>query len=148
MAHTILETDESGTLQWSSYMYASARDWARLGHLYLDGGRAPDGTRIIPENWIDYVRRPTAGSDGRYGAGFWMHPVDLPDDKFMMDGFQGQRGFVIPSEALVIVRLGATNWRDDGAVALAQGVIAAKRERQLYGRADISPDQVPPSPPQ
>ncbi|MEO1574277.1 MAG: serine hydrolase, partial [Pseudomonadota bacterium] len=103
MAHTILETDEAGTLQWSSYMYASARDWARLGQLYLDGGRAPDGTQMIPEHWIDYVRRPTAGSDGRYGAGFWMHPADLPDDKFMMDGFQGQRGFVIPSEALVIV---------------------------------------------
>lgn len=127
MAHSILETDEAGTLQWSSYMYASARDWARLGQLYLDGGRAPDGAQIIPENWIDYVTQATPGSDGDYGSGYWMYEVGLPDDTFMMNGFQGQLGYIIPSQALVIVRLGATNHQHDGGPELARAVIAAKR---------------------
>jgi CubicO group peptidase (beta-lactamase class C family) len=127
MAHSILETDEAGTLQWSSYMYASARDWARLGQLYLDGGRAPDGTQLIPEDWIDYVTDVTAGSDGEYGSGYWMYDAGLPDDNFMMNGFQGQLGYIIPSEDLVIVRLGATNYQHDGSPELARAVIAAKR---------------------
>ncbi|MEM9169068.1 MAG: serine hydrolase [Pseudomonadota bacterium] len=137
MSHTILETDESGTLQWSSYMYASARDWARLGQLYLDGGRAPNGAQIIPENWIDYVTDPTPGSDGNYGAGFWLYDVGLPDDKFMMNGFQGQGGFVVPSEGLVVVRLGATNYRQDGGAALTAAVIAAKRDRPEVETEDL-----------
>ena len=128
MAHSILEADEAGTLQWSSYMYASARDWARLGQLYLDGGRAPDGTRIIPENWIDYITQETPGSDGDYGSGYWLYDDDLPADSFMMSGFQGQWGFVIPSEDLVVIRLGATNYQQSGSFELAAAVIAAKRD--------------------
>ncbi|MEM6537107.1 MAG: serine hydrolase [Pseudomonadota bacterium] len=129
MANTILEADESGTLQWSSYMYASARDWAKLGQLYLDGGRAPNGTQIVPENWIDYVTEPTPGSGGNYGAGFWLYPLKgLPDDTFVMDGFQGQYGFIIPSEELVIIRLGATNFQHDGSPEFASAVIAAMHE--------------------
>ena len=128
MAHSILESDEAGTLQWSSYMYASARDWARLGQLYLNGGRAPDGAQIIPEDWIDYVTELTPGSDGDYGSGYWMYDIGLPDDNFMMNGFQGQLGYIIPSEELVVVRLGATNYQHDGSPELARGVIAAKRD--------------------
>ena len=127
MAHSILEADEAGTLQWSSYMYASARDWAKLGQLYLDGGRAPDGSQLIPEDWIDYVTEPTPGSDGDYGSGYWMYDVGLPEDNFMMNGFQGQLGYIIPSEELVVVRLGATNFQHDGSPELARAVIAAKR---------------------
>ncbi len=129
MAHSILEADEAGTLQWSSYMYASARDWARLGQLYLDGGRAPDGTQIIPEDWIGYVTAETSGSDGDYGSGYWMYDGDLPDDSFMMNGFQGQWGFIIPSEELVVVRLGATNYQQSGAFEFAAAVVAARRAR-------------------
>jgi len=127
MAHSILESDEAGTLQWSSYMYASARDWARLGQLYLDGGRAPDGTQLIPEDWIDYVTRATAGSEGDYGSGYWMYEIGLPDDTFMMNGFQGQLGYIIPSEELVVISLGATNYQHDGSPELTRAVIAAKR---------------------
>jgi len=128
MSHSVLESDEAGTLQWSSYMYASARDWARLGQLYLDGGRAPDGAQLIPENWIDYVTQVTPGSDGDYGSGHWMYDTGLPADNFMMNGFQGQLGYIIPSEELVVVRLGATNYQHDGSPELARGVIAAKRD--------------------
>ena len=128
MHRSILEADEAGTLQWSSYMYASARDWARLGQLYIDGGRGPNGDPIIPQDWTDYVSAPTPGSDGNYGSGFWMYEAGLPGDAFIMNGFQGQYAFIIPSEALVIVRLGATNFRDDGAITFAQAVLASKRE--------------------
>lgn len=128
MAHTVFESDESGALQWSSYMYASARDWARLGQLYLDGGRAPDGAQIIPETWIDYVTEPTPDSNGEYGSGFWMYDVGLPEDNFMMNGFQGQLTYIIPSEDLVVVRLGATNNQHDGSPELVRAVIAAKTD--------------------
>ena len=124
----MFESDESGALQWSSYMYASARDWARLGQLYLDGGRAPDGAQIIPETWIDYVTEPTPDSNGEYGSGFWMHDVGLPEDNFMMNGFQGQLTYIIPSEELVVVRLGATNNQHDGSPELVRAVIAAKTD--------------------
>lgn len=127
MAHSILEADQAGTLQWSSYMYASARDWARLGQLYINGGRAPDGTQIIPEDWIEYVTAPIPGSNGDYGSGYWMYDAGLPDDTFMMNGFQGQLGYIIPSQDLVIVRLGATNFQHDGSPELARAVIAARQ---------------------
>jgi CubicO group peptidase (beta-lactamase class C family) len=126
MAHSVLEADQAGTLMWSSYMYASARDWARLGQLYIDDGRAPDGTQLIPENWIDYVSAPTPGSDGDYGSGFWMYDVGLPEDSFIMNGFQGQLGYIIPSQDLVIVRLGATNFQHDGSPELARAVVQAR----------------------
>jgi CubicO group peptidase (beta-lactamase class C family) len=130
MQRSVLEADEAGTLMWSSYMYASARDWARLGQLYLNDGQAPDGAQLIPEDWIDYVSAPTPGSEGDYGSGFWMYDVGLPGDTFMMNGFQGQLGYIIPSEDLVIVRLGATNFQRDGGPELARAVIAAKRPQQ------------------
>jgi CubicO group peptidase (beta-lactamase class C family) len=126
MAHTVIESDESGTLQWSSYMYATARDWARLGQLYLDGGRAPDGAQIIPETWIDYVTTPTPGSNGEYGSGFWMYYAGQPEFTFVMNGFQGQLTYIVPSEDLVVVRLGATNGQHEGTPELARAVIAAK----------------------
>lgn len=125
MNRTVLEADEAGTLMWSSYMYASARDWARLGQLYLDGGQAPNGEQIIPSDWAAYVSSPTEGSNGDYGAGFWMYETGLPDGTFIMNGFQGQYGFIIPEHDLVVVRLGAANFQSDGAIALANGVVAA-----------------------
>ncbi|MCP2669753.1 beta-lactamase family protein [Maricaulaceae bacterium EIL42A08] len=127
MAHSILEADQAGTLQWSSYMYASARDWARLGQLYIDGGRAPDGTQIIPEDWIDYVTEVTPGSNGIYGSGYWMWADDFPSDHFIMNGFQGQEGFIIPLQDLVVIRLGATNGMRSGAADFAMAVMQARR---------------------
>jgi hypothetical protein len=138
MRRSILEADEAGTLQWSSYMYASARDWARLGQLYIDGGRAPDGTQIIPEDWIDYVSAPTPGSNGNYGSGFWLgHPsADMPQTVFYMNGFQGQFSYIVPDQRLVIVRLGATNFQASGAPRLAADVVAALRPSRRLGFDD------------
>jgi len=123
----VLEADEAGTQKWSSYMYASARDWARLGRLYLDDGRAPGGEQIIPEDWLAYVAAPTPGSDDTYGSAFWTYPTGLPEGYVIMNGFQGQYAFVIPSEDLVVVRLGAKNRQSDGAIDFANAVVAAMR---------------------
>ena len=126
MHHSIVEADEAGTLKLSSYMYASARDWGRLGQLYLDGGHA-GGVQIIPPDWIEYVTAPTPPSGGRYGAGFWLNNPGLPQDAFMMDGFQSQRTVIIPSEDMVIVRLGATNGINEDMPGYVNAVMAARR---------------------
>jgi CubicO group peptidase (beta-lactamase class C family) len=151
MNTAILEADESGTQKWSSYMYASARDWARLGQLYLNGGRAPDGTQIIPENWTAYVSEPTPGSDGIYGSGVWMYRTGLPAGTFIMNGFQGQYAFIIPSENLVVVRLGATNGQPDGVVDFARAAVAARRAPEPVQAAPVgdapAPEQDTPGTP-
>lgn len=124
MNSVVFEPDQSGTLQWSSYMYATAQDWARLGQLYLDNGRVGDA-QIIPPNWLTYVGTPTVDW---YGSGFWLNIEGLPADTVAMQGFQGQHGFVIPSEDLVIVRMGATLGMESGAPDFGAAVIAAKRD--------------------
>ncbi|MEM1379614.1 MAG: serine hydrolase domain-containing protein [Pseudomonadota bacterium] len=122
----VLEPDQAGNFVWSSYMYASARDWARLGQLYVAGGVAPDGTRLIPEHWPVYVAEPTAQSGGNYGAGFWL--TGLSEDAIVMDGFQGQSTYILPKERLVIVRLAAEAGWSGTARDLARSVVAAYRE--------------------
>lgn len=134
MATAVLEPDPSGTPVGSSFMLASARDWARLGQLYLDGGRW-SRRRILPASWVDYVTRHTPPSgEQNYGAGFWINDAPegprwptLPSDTYAASGFQHQRIFIVPSHQLVVVRLGAT-WGDSSHLEeLAAGVIAALR---------------------
>lgn len=129
----ILEPDNSGTFQGSSYLYMTAHDWARLLLPYTTGGLV-DGEPFIPEGWADFVSTPTPGSDGIYGMGFWIPNartpgVRLPDDAFNAQGFQGQYGFVIPSEDLVIIRMGATNGVHTRAQEMAASIVAARRTR-------------------
>ncbi len=113
----VFEPDASGTLVGSSYMWASARDWARLGLLFLNDG-VWNGERILPEGWTKYSSTPTPGApQGKYGAQFWLnagsagHPddrvmPDVPADAFYMDGYEGQTVLIVPSKHAVIVRLG------------------------------------------
>jgi CubicO group peptidase (beta-lactamase class C family) len=110
MLHTLFETDGAGTYVGSSYCYASTRDWARFGLLYLNDGVFA-GDTILPEGWVDYSTTPAPGSEGQYGAQLWLQKKDgrypeIPEDMFLIDGFQGQRVFVIPSKKLVVVRMG------------------------------------------
>lgn len=125
----VIETDQTGTFQGSSYMYATAHDWARLALLYMNDGIAPDGTRMLPEDWYDIVATPTAGSDEEYGLGFWLPREGgiLPMETIMMSGFQGQWAFIMPEQDLVIVRFGATNYVNSGSHRLASDVAAALR---------------------
>ena len=104
----LIEPDQSGRPVGSSYGWATARDWARLGQFMLQDG-VWGGQRILPAGWIDFMREPAAGSDGVYGGHLWLPGPDMPSlpaDAFMMRGFQDQRVFVIPSRNMVIARLG------------------------------------------
>lgn len=115
MRSAVFEPDASGTPVGSSYVYATARDWARFGLLYLQDG-VWDGERILPPGWVAYTTTPTPGSEGRYGAHWWLKKgdpadwrwSDFPDDLFLASGYDGQFVVLIPSRGLVIVRLGFT----------------------------------------
>lgn len=125
----VVEVDQAGTFQGSSYMYASAHDWARLAQLFLQDGTW-DGRRILADRWIEAVTRSTTGArEDAYGMGVWLgHPdVDAPDGIYYMNGFQGQYAFIVPSHDLVIVRLGATNGTGTGSFELVLDVIEAIR---------------------
>jgi CubicO group peptidase (beta-lactamase class C family) len=137
MHHLTPQFDGSGNPEGSGEMLATARDWARFGTLYLDDGVA-GGKRILPEGWVKYSASPTPNAWVGYGAGFWTNQGDSraanyrishgwPRDAFMAKGTIGQYVIVIPSQRLVIVRLGISpNWPDvDGVSGLVSDVIAA-----------------------
>ena len=116
MTRMVLEPDAGGTFVGSSFSYASARDWARFGLLFLNDGVA-GGERILPEGWVGYTTTPAPNAAGEYGAQFWLNAgppgdsddrifPDVPTDLYFADGFAGQNVFVIPSEDLVVVKLG------------------------------------------
>ena len=121
-------------------MLATARDWARFGMLYLNDG-VVGGKRILPEGWVTYSASPTPNAWVGYGAGFWTNQGDSfgasyriehgwPRDAFFAKGTIGQYVIVIPSERLVIVRLGRSpNWppEADGVFRLVSDVVAATR---------------------
>lgn len=131
----MFEADSNGTFIGSSYMYASARDWARLGQFCLQDG-VWEGERILPEGWMEYLVTPTPTSDANnYGAQFWLNrnpdnPDDhrifpqLPEDAYYMGGYQGQIVLVIPSQDLVITRFGFTPAENTGVEELAAVIIA------------------------
>ena len=103
------EPDMSGTPVGSSYLYMTARDFAKFGQLYLDDGKAGD-LRVFPEGWVEYSAAPTSGSQGEYGAFFWLNRggkyPDAPADMFECRGHDGQEIFIVPSKDLVVVVLG------------------------------------------
>ncbi len=109
MHSMLLETDMSGNFVGSSYGWANTRDWAKFGLLYLNRGNW-NGVQLFDEQWVDYISKPTMGSDGTYGAHFWLNAngkyPDVPRDLFSANGYQGQYVFVIPSKDLVVVRTG------------------------------------------
>ena len=109
IANPYFEQDMSGTPVGSSYLYVTARDFARFGQMYLDDGCA-NGQRILPEGWVEYTTTPASASEGRYGAFFWLNRCkvcpDVPEDMFSCNGHDGQQIYIIPSKDLVVVVLG------------------------------------------
>jgi hypothetical protein len=109
MPDAVMETDAAGTTVGSSYIYATARDYARFGLLYLRDGMF-NGERILPAGWVEYSTTPASHSNGSYGAFFWLnkgkHYPSAPADMFYCNGHDGQRIFIIPSRDLVIIVLG------------------------------------------
>jgi CubicO group peptidase (beta-lactamase class C family) len=136
MASALIEPDASGTFVGSSYMYATPRDWARLGLLYLRDG-VWNGTRLLPAGWVDYSLTPApAAPKGEYGAQIWLnrgtgtdgadrpHP-ELPRDMFYLSGFEGQNVVVVPSADLIVVRLGLTRSGESPVWALTRRILDA-----------------------
>jgi CubicO group peptidase (beta-lactamase class C family) len=128
----VMEPDPSGTFVASSFMLATARDWARFGLLHLHDG-VWQGRRILPEGFVAYVSTasPTAPI-GEYGGQWWTNAgkpgapserrfPSAPIDTYQASGFQGQAVIVIPSRDVVIVRMGMTH---DRSVLDLDGVIA------------------------
>ena len=124
----VLETDPSGTIVGSSYAWATPRDWAKYGLLYLKNGKVAD-QQIFPEWWAEYTASPAEGSDDKYGAQFWKQNDEefpnVPKDMYFADGFQGQRIFIIPSKNIVVVRFGLSNKGDISYDKLLKEIIEA-----------------------
>ncbi len=121
MTSAVIEPDAAGNFLAPAFAYATARDWARFGQLYLNDGMWRD-KRILPEGWVKNSLAPTPHSNGQYGAGLWLKIPDflrppfpanyrLPEDAFYMLGHDGQMVAVIPSRQLVVVRLGLSRRR-------------------------------------
>lgn len=109
MTSALFEVDASGTQVGSSYLYATARDYARFGLLYLQDGIFNE-ERILPEGWVKYSTTPGSDNKGDYGALFWLNRAkyypSAPEDMFSCNGHEGQHIFIIPSKELVVVVLG------------------------------------------
>ncbi|MDE2362086.1 MAG: serine hydrolase [Hyphomicrobiales bacterium] len=142
MSNVILGFDATGTFVGGTYSAMTARDWARFGQVFLDDGTI-DGKRILPQGWADFSAAPTAAARLGYGAGFWTNRGDsfgakarvdfgFPTDSYFGSGSMGQRLVVIPSEGIVIARLGRTaDWPDFDIVGtgrLVREVVAALKK--------------------
>lgn len=122
MRNVLIEPDEAGVPVGSSYGYATARDWARFGQLFLDQGKVA-GKQVLSPEWVDFVRTPTpAAPRPLYGGQFLLNRGDesgeqkrvytaLPADTFIASGHNGQMVLIIPSLDAVVVRLG---WTPEG----------------------------------
>ncbi len=122
MSSAVFEADARGTFVGSSYLYATARDWARFGQFLLQDG-VWAGRRLLPDGYVAWMRAPSPAPGGHYGQGHvWLRGpsagtpqgedpdqgFDLPEDAFWMLGHDGQSTAVVPSRDLVVVRLGLT----------------------------------------
>ena len=109
MPDAVFEVDPSGTRVGSSYLYATARDYARFGLLFENDG-VFNGERILPEGWVKYTSTASSASNGVYGSFFWLNRSkrlpSAPEDMFACDGHDGQHIYILPTQQLVIVVLG------------------------------------------
>ena len=136
MSSAVLEPDASGQLVCSSFPYATARDWARFGQWYLDDG-VWDGQRLLPEGWVEEsLRHIDVDADEPYGRQWWLNEAPdgtlrmptVPADAAWASGNEGQQVVVIPSEGLVVVRLGFSgefSGVDWGLEPMLEGIIDA-----------------------
>ena len=115
MTHSLFEMDASGDFIGSSYLYASGRDWARLGWLMLNNGEI-NGHRLLTPDWIAAATTPNnSDNEKAYGYQFWLNRGDaqlrwpgLPADAYAMRGNRAQTVMMVPSKNTVLVRLGWT----------------------------------------
>lgn len=129
----VLETDPYGNFLLQGYELAAARDWARLGNLYLQDG-VWMGERILPAGYVDFVSTlaPAWDADGRpvYGVFFWINgdgTFPIPKNAYYMLGAGGQSTVIIPSHDLVVVRLGHFSGVNSGETALRDALALLMR---------------------
>ncbi|WP_062518547.1 serine hydrolase domain-containing protein [Demequina gelatinilytica] len=137
LSSAVLEADAAGTPVCSSYMWATPRDWATLGQFALQDGEW-NGEQLLPTGWMAESTTAVdtsveAGSDG-YASGWWSNTrpdgsvveEELPADAYFAEGHDGQWVVVVPSEQLVVARLGFTPEADDNRVlSMAAALIDA-----------------------
>lgn len=116
-----VETDMSGNYVGSSYGWATARDWAKFGLLYLYQGEW-NGEQLFGKKWIDYVQKPTNTSKGQYSGQVWLNAGGIfpesPRNMLYFSGYQGQKVMVLPTQKMVVVRFGLNEQVDfDGLVS-------------------------------
>lgn len=128
MHSMLIEPDMAGNYVGSSYGWATARDWAKFGLLYLHEGNW-NGEQIFDKSWAKYVATPTPTSNGDYGGHFWLNAggkyPDVPKDMYFCGGFQGQKVIIIPSKDLVIVRFGLTEDEDFDFHGMMSGIVSS-----------------------
>jgi CubicO group peptidase (beta-lactamase class C family) len=128
MHSMLIEADMMGNYVGSSYGWATTRDWAKFGILYLNKGNW-DREQLFNSDWVDYITTPTAHSDGTYGGHFWLNAEgkypDVPKDLYSANGYQGQHVFIIPSKDLVVVRTGLAESPDFDVNGFLRDVIEA-----------------------
>ncbi len=123
LSSAVLEPDAVGTPVCSSYLWATPRDWAAIGQFALDDG-VLDGERLLPEGWLEDSTKAVdvkSMEPDPYASGWWPNEAPdgslvedgLPSDAYFAEGHDGQWLVVVPSEDLVVVRLGFTPTRDD-----------------------------------
>jgi CubicO group peptidase (beta-lactamase class C family) len=116
MTSAVMEVDETGIFAGSSYLYATARDWARFSLLLLNDG-VWKGDRLLPDGFVTAMATPTKASNGTYSRmQTWLRGPGpktdaehgLPADTFWLRGHDGQSATIIPSRKLAVIRLGLT----------------------------------------
>jgi CubicO group peptidase (beta-lactamase class C family) len=105
----LFEVDPTGTRVGSSYLYATARDYARFALLFENDG-VFNGERILPEGWVKYSTSVASASNGKYGSFFWLNRgkslPSAPEDMYACDGHDGQHIYIMPTQELIVVILG------------------------------------------
>jgi len=128
MNSMVVESDLAGNYVASSYAWATARDWAKFGLLYLHNGNW-NGEELFNKKWVDYITTPTPTSNGTYGAQFWLNAEkqfkEVPANMYFADGYQGQRVYILPDQDLVIARFGLS-WFEEN--KFLKGVIKSIKD--------------------
>jgi CubicO group peptidase (beta-lactamase class C family) len=128
MRDVVIYTDPFGNFLGQGAEVIAARDWARLGNLYLQDG-VWNGERLLPAGYVNYAKTIAPGwlADGRpvYGGGFYWVNGDggepMPRDAYAMLGAGGQSAWIVPSHDVVIVRIGKYRGSDKGEAARRKG---------------------------
>jgi CubicO group peptidase (beta-lactamase class C family) len=105
-----LDSHRNGFEKMESGLNATARDYARLGLLFANEGRAA-GRRVVPSEWVSQAtsRGPETAPADVYAFHWWTGAINgdlFPDGHVMAAGNLGQFVYVAPDRNVVIVRLG------------------------------------------